>query len=131
MPTKKKKRPAIKKKATKKVKVKTKKTAKKTARSVKKSKAIAKKVTKKLLKKVMALGRVTHYYDNIGVAIIEVASPLKLGDTVVIRRGEQELTQSVTSLQIDHQPVTSAKKKDVVGMKVTQKVPQGAMVLPG
>ncbi len=38
-----------------------------------------------------AIGKVVHYYDRIGVAIINLKSPLKVGDTVKMKRGELDL----------------------------------------
>lgn len=76
------------------------------------------------------LGKVIHYYDRIGVAIVNVASPIRLGDIVKLRRGEEELVQPVTSMQIEHQPVDTAKKGDVIGLKVTREVHEGTLVLP-
>ena len=76
------------------------------------------------------IGRTTHYYDRIGVAIVELAAPLHVGDAVTFKRGENEHTQAITSMQIDHTPVTSAKKGDVVGIQVTKEIHEGAEVLP-
>jgi methyl coenzyme M reductase alpha subunit len=91
-----------------------------------------KKTVKKAAKKVMAkhLGRVVHYYDRIGVAIIELNRPLLVGEAVTFKRGDMEHTQRVDSLQIDHAQVAKAKKGDVVGVKVTQEIPDGATVNP-
>ncbi len=79
--------------------------------------------------KEKVLGKVTHYYDRIGVAIIELASPLKVGDAIRCRHGEQEFTQQVVSLQVDHAPVDKAKKGAQVGVKVEQPIKEGAVVL--
>lgn len=75
-------------------------------------------------------GKVTHYYDRIGVAIIDVLMPFSLGDFVRIRSSAGEFIQPVTSLQIDHIPVAQAQRGQVVGLRVTQKVPEGSVVLP-
>jgi len=80
-------------------------------------------------KKVKKLGKVVHYYDRIGVAIVELAAPLKVGKTVCFKHGEEEAVQEVMSLQIDHQDVASAKKGQVVGMKVDTPVKEGALVV--
>ena len=93
-----------------------------------KKKTVAKKV-KKSAPKIKILGRVVHYYDKLGVAIVELAAPMKVGDTVKMKRGEAELVQTVHSMQIDHAAVTSAKKKAVVGMKVDQYVAEGTLVM--
>ena len=85
---------------------------------------------RKVVAKIKIVGRVTHYYDRIGVAIVELARPLHVGDVVKMKHGEHELVQPVQSLQIEHQPVASAKKGAVVGMKVSQEVKEGALVMP-
>ncbi len=78
---------------------------------------------------IKILGRVVHYYDRLGVAIVELAAPVKVGDTVKMKRGENELLQEIHSMQIDHAPVTTAKKKAVVGLKVDQEVAEGTLVM--
>lgn len=76
------------------------------------------------------LGKVVHYYDRLGVAIIELQKGLKVGDIVLFRRGEQEFAQPIASMQIDRESVGKAKKGDAVGIKVAQPVKEGALVLP-
>ncbi|MBI1813075.1 hypothetical protein HY285_04630 [Candidatus Peregrinibacteria bacterium] len=85
----------------------------------------SKKVTEKLL------GKVVHYYDKIGVAIVDLNAPLKLGDTVLLKKGEHVLTQRVSSMQMEHQPIAKAKKGDVIGLKVKKEVQEGAVVVAG
>ena len=80
-------------------------------------------------KKEKPLGKVTHYYDHIGVAVVELAAPLKVGDTVCLKRDDQEMMQTVTSLQLDHEAVTSAKKGQAIGMKVDVPVQEGTLVM--
>ncbi len=67
------------------------------------------------------IGKVSHYFDKIGVAALTLSGPLKMGDTVKIG----ELTQVVDSMQIDMVPVEKAKKGDDVAIKVDQKVKEG------
>lgn len=76
------------------------------------------------------LGKVVHYYDRLGVAIIELKKGLKVGDIVLFHKGEQEFAQPIGSMEIDHASVAKAKKGDAVGIKVTQPVKEGALVLP-
>lgn len=80
--------------------------------------------------KIKILGRVVHFYDRISVAIVELAAPLRVGDTVLIKRGDQELVQRVGSMQVNHVPVTVARRKQVIGLKVGSPVHVGALVLP-
>lgn len=73
------------------------------------------------------IGKVVHYFDKIGVAIIELKSGLKVGDTVTIG-GKEEFDQEISSMQIEHKSVESAKKGDVIGAKVDKPVHEGAKV---
>lgn len=75
------------------------------------------------------VGKIVHYYDKLGVAIIELAAPLAVGDTVKIKRGEEEFQQAVSSMQVEHQVVQSAEKGASVGIKVDQRVKEGATVV--
>lgn len=75
------------------------------------------------------VGKVIHYYDKIGVAIVEVDGDLSAGEKVKFSRGGEDLfEQEVASMQIEHKKIDSAKKGDVVGFKVDQEVKEGAEV---
>lgn len=71
------------------------------------------------------IGIVTHHYGKIGVGIIKLTASLKVGDTIHLVGRSTDFTQAVTSLQIQHKNVESAKKGDEVGIKVDQKVHEG------
>ena len=71
------------------------------------------------------VGKISHYYDKIGVGIIELAGALKVGDTVQIKGKDTDFEQAVDSMQIEHEPVEKAKKGDVIGIKMNQKVKEG------
>lgn len=81
-------------------------------------------------KKVKMMGKVIHFYDKISVAIVELAVPMKVGDKVMFKHGDQELVQKIGSMQIDHEAVKTAKKKQVVGVKVDKPVKDGSLVMP-
>lgn len=67
------------------------------------------------------IGEVTHYYTNIGVAIIKIDKEgLKVGDTIHIKGHTSDFTQTVDSLQIEHKKVDEAKPKDMIGLKVKE-----------
>ena len=75
------------------------------------------------------IGKITHYFSNIEVAVIELSAPLKTGDTIRIIGGQEtDFEQEVGSMQINHEEVKSAKKSDSVGMKVNEKVHEGYKV---
>ena len=68
------------------------------------------------------IGTVTHYYDQISVAIIKLETGLKIGDAIKFQGKTTDLTQTVNSIQVDHQDIQEAKKGDEVGVKVDQPV---------
>jgi acyl-CoA hydrolase len=71
------------------------------------------------------IGKVTHYFDHISVAVLALTKPIKVGDTVHILGHSTDFKQEVTSLQIEHKAITSAKSGDEVAMKVIQVVHPG------
>ncbi len=75
------------------------------------------------------IGKITHYFSNIEVAVIDLSAPLKKGDTIRIMGGQEtDFEQKVGSMQIEHKEVKSAKKGDSVGMKIDEKVHEGYKV---
>ena len=75
------------------------------------------------------IGKITHYFSNIGVAVVDLLSTLKKGDKIRIVGGQDtDFEQKVESMQIDHKEVKSAKKGDSVGMKINQRVHEGYKV---
>ncbi|OGM20063.1 hypothetical protein A2863_01945 [Candidatus Woesebacteria bacterium RIFCSPHIGHO2_01_FULL_38_9b] len=77
----------------------------------------------------LKVGRVTHFYDKIGVAIIELDSDLGVGDKIkFVRGGEDIFEQDVKSMQIEHKQLESAKKGDVIGLQVDKELKEGAEV---
>lgn len=75
------------------------------------------------------VGKVTHYYDKIGVAVVELEADLATGDRIkVVRGGEDLFEQEVSSMQIEHDKVEAAKAGQVVGLKTDQEAKDGAEV---
>lgn len=71
------------------------------------------------------VGKVTHFFDKICVAVIELAAPLKIGDRIKF----PDFEQTVTSMQIDRVPIEKAKKGESIGLKTDQPVKKGSPVL--
>jgi putative protease len=71
------------------------------------------------------VGTITHFYDKIGVAVINVLSPLKVGSRIKISGHDKEFEQEITSMQVEHQNIQAAKKGDDVGIKMDQPVKDG------
>ena len=74
------------------------------------------------------IGSITHYYDGLEVGIVELKSELKVGDKIKIKGHTTEVDQGVDSMQVDHKDVETAKKGDVVGIKVSSRVREGDQV---
>jgi len=68
------------------------------------------------------VGKVTHYYTKIGVAVIELTDTLKAGQTIHIKGATTDFTQNAESMQIEHETVPEAKKGESIGMKVKDHV---------
>jgi len=75
------------------------------------------------------IGRVTHYFPKIGVAVIEItAGSLKVGETIHIKGHTSDFTQAVESLQQEHLSVPEIKQGVSAGMKVKEHVREGDKV---
>jgi len=67
-------------------------------------------------------GRVTHYYDRIRVAVLDLEQELAVGDTIHIRGRDADFVQRVESLEIEHRKVQSAGPGEEVALLVTEAV---------
>lgn len=75
------------------------------------------------------IGKVTHYFDKIQVAIVELSGNLAVGDKIkFVRGGEDLFEQEVGSIQIEHEKKDSASKGEIVGIKVEKELKEGAEV---
>ncbi len=68
------------------------------------------------------IGKVTHYFSEIGVAVVELSADLKNGDSISIEGPGTNVKQAVESMQIDHKPVEKAGSGQAIGMKTAEKV---------
>lgn len=71
------------------------------------------------------IGTVSHYFNKLGVAALTLTGNLVIGDKVKISGKESEVIQTVSSMQIDLEPVEKAKKGDDVAIKVDEPVKEG------
>ena len=79
-------------------------------------------------KKGKLIGEVTHYFGNIGVAVIKLSDKLEVGCEIRFVGGETDFNQGVESMEVDHKKVDKAKKGESLGLKVDQKVREGYKV---
>lgn len=71
------------------------------------------------------IGKVIHFYDKLGVGIIELSKTLKQGDNIHLKGHTTDISQTADSIQINREDVAQAKKGDQVGIKVSDKVREG------
>lgn len=76
-------------------------------------------------KKEELVGKITHYFGKIEVGIVELSKPLKVSETIHIKGSTTDFEQTVESMQIEHENIEKAKKGDVIGLRVKEKVKEG------
>ncbi|RLG42253.1 MAG: translation elongation factor-like protein [Thermoproteota archaeon] len=74
------------------------------------------------------VGRVTHYFRKIGVAVVELEDELRVGDEISIEGATTNFRQKVTSMEIEHKKVEVAKAGQAIGLKVEDRVREGDVV---
>lgn len=74
------------------------------------------------------IGKVSHYFLKIGVAVVELLDNLKVGDNIRIVGGTTDFSQTVESMEIEKRQVQEAKAGESIGLKVAQKVREGYKV---
>lgn len=74
------------------------------------------------------VGKITHYYDHLGVAVVKLDGSLAVGDKIHILGHSEDFNQEVVSMQVDRKEIKTAKKGDEVGLKVDQKVHENSVV---
>ncbi|HDS45861.1 MAG TPA: translation elongation factor-like protein [Methanomicrobia archaeon] len=68
------------------------------------------------------VGKITHYFSRIGVAVVELSDRISVGDRIVIEGATTALEQVVDSMEIENQKVETASAGEAVGLKVVGKV---------
>lgn len=71
------------------------------------------------------IGKIIHYYDKIGVAVVQLEGNLKVGDTIHVKGKVSDFEQAIESLQLDHKNVDSAKKGEEVAVKLSERAKEG------
>ena len=68
------------------------------------------------------IGRITHYYNHLHVAVMRLNDTLKLGDKIHIIGHATDFVQRVASMEIEHHTVVWVKPGDDVAIKVIEPV---------
>lgn len=107
-----------------------KKVVKKKKPVIKKAKKLAKRAASKAPKpkKNKPIGKVTHFYAHIKVAIIKFNTNTKNGTELYIKGATTDFKETVKSMQYDHKPVAMAPKGKLIGIKLKKRVREGDLV---
>jgi len=69
------------------------------------------------------IGIVSNYFAKISVAAVEITDgTVSVGDTLHFYGHTTDFQSTVVSIQMEHKPVTDAKKGESVGIKVPERV---------
>ena len=79
-------------------------------------------------KSLEKVGDVSHYFTRIGVAVVDLSGPLKVGDRIAINGMTTSFEMKVASMQIEGEDIEEAGAGDDIGMKVDDRVRQGDIV---
>lgn len=71
------------------------------------------------------LGRVSHYYAKIGVAVVDLVEDIHAGDRISVEGPTTDLHQTVAGMQIDREEVKTVKGGSQVGLRVVERVKVG------
>ncbi|MFB0523820.1 MAG: translation elongation factor-like protein [Candidatus Bathyarchaeia archaeon] len=74
------------------------------------------------------VGKISHYFVKIEVAVIDLTAPLSVGDSITIKGATTDFEQTVDSMQIEHENVKTAKAGDSIGLKVKERVRESDLV---
>ena len=74
------------------------------------------------------IGRVTHYYPKVSVAAVVLDRHLEKGDRIHIHGPHEDIYQTVTSMEYEHNPIMEADPGQDIGIRVPMRVHEGDLV---
>ncbi|MGD2057271.1 MAG: hypothetical protein PVF85_00795 [Anaerolineales bacterium] len=74
------------------------------------------------------IGEVTHYYNKIKVAVIQLDKTLNKGDRLHFLGAHTDFAQPVDSIQVEHEVVDQVEAGGEAAVKVEKRVRQGDSV---
>ena len=79
-------------------------------------------------KSLEKVGEVSHYFTRIGVAVVDLSGPLKVGDHIAIKGMTTNYEMTVASMQVEGVDIKEAGAGDDIGIKVDDRARQGDIV---
>lgn len=74
------------------------------------------------------IGEVTHYFNKINVAVIELEKPLYKGDRLHFLGAHTDFPQVIESIQVEHEDVEEVDAGGEAAVKVAKRVRRGDSV---
>ena len=74
------------------------------------------------------VGRVSHFFRKISVAVIELKDTVSVGDRILIKGPTTNLEQTVESMEIEHESVQRAGAGQSIGLRVNDRVRENDIV---
>lgn len=74
------------------------------------------------------VGKVTHFFSKINVAVVELTTALSIGDRIRIQGPTTNFEQTVDSMQIEHENVQTAEAGQSIGLKVSERARENDVV---
>ena len=71
-----------------------------------------------MIEELREVGKVSHFFGRINVAIIDVTETISLGDQILIKGPSTDIEQTVDSMEIEHVKVKQAESGQTIGMKL-------------
>jgi len=70
---------------------------------------------------IVEVGRVTHFFSKISVAVVELTAPLVIGERILVKGPSTDFEQVVESMQIEHKNIQRAETGQSIGLKLAQR----------
>jgi len=83
---------------------------------------------KTLGEELQEVGKITHFFARISVAVVDLTAPISVGDRILIKGPTTNLEQTLESMEIEHEKVTKAEASQSIGLKVNDRVREGDTV---
>jgi translation elongation factor EF-1alpha len=80
------------------------------------------------MEELREVGKVSHFFSKINVAVIELNGTLSVGDKIFIKGPTTDVEQTVDSMEIEHEKIKQATAGQSVGMKVKGRVRENDIV---
>lgn len=75
-----------------------------------------------------AIGKITHFFPKIGVAVVELSEELCAGDEILVKGRVTNFRQPASSMESEHKRLEKASAGMSIGMKVDKSVEKGDIV---